>query len=776
MITEGTEDGTDVDRHLEFLELQESPEEIDNLVCDLREELEAEISGSCTSPVKKEVTIGGEVDAVTGQGLQRGELVIQPLPSMPEPMHGEDHLRREDHSDQEPYGSTSSHLEDLPLKGYMQAVAARLSRLEKRLEEWKEEQQGLMDRATSGDPGGPFGSRLRAKSIKATEQGLDYNLLKEWSKQSMRASRKSGQGASAPVIPPHLVARKNSLDSQASMPQEATTAPGAGEAGADVEDGDANSNRRLSTGSMARTSVQAKRGQKLKFGEDETEEPAKDFDKDGLDSEGFKKDETIRARQQREMAAKKRQDRQEEKEKAAAGDGNGADQKAVASDGTVSRSPSGRLNKANSMSRGEKTKILHGNQSSVLLGQDQGESRLLKIVMHPVFDYFFAAMILLNSLFIGVQTEVKARSTKASEPQELEVVEQVFAYMFALELFLRLGALKLSFFNSKIIAWNLFDMLLVIMSFIEIILNATTNEDNSGGASGTAGKVIRVFRMARIVRIMRVLRFLAELRIMVTLIMNSARSLFWLMVLLIGILYVFSIFFTQGVTEFLKDPVNHDNAEADTLLADYGSLINSAYTLFASITGGVSWRDVLNPLGHTGWLFSMLFILYIFFCIFSVLNIVTGVFVDGAIQRSSQERDLRLEKEKEQKKMYVSMLTDLLEEIDAEGTGVISREDLQEAFKSEQVRYYFSVLDIDVTDSNYLFDMLDLDRSGEVDMEEFVSGCLRLKGNAKSIDIHTLMYEIKLMIKQMSFFMEYFFQEARGDGSGRNRGSTSGPS
>mmetsp|Transcript_67701 Transcript_67701/g.201335 ORF Transcript_67701/g.201335 Transcript_67701/m.201335 type:complete len:316 (+) Transcript_67701:1375-2322(+) len=312
-------------------------------------------------------------------------------------------------------------------------------------------------------------------------------------------------------------------------------------------------------------------------------------------------------------------------------------------------------------------------------------------------------------------------------------------------------------------------MVLVAMSFVEIILNATTpaaetdanNNNSNGNTSGTAGKVIRMFRMARIVRIMRVLRFLAELRIMVTLIMNSARSLFWLMILLLGILYVFSIFFTQGVTDFLRDAQNESNPLFESLQENYGNMVNSAYTLFASITGGVSWRDVLKPLGETGPGFTALFILYVFFCIFSVLNIVTGVFVDGAIQRSSQERDLRLEKEKEQKRMYIAMLTDLLEEIDVEGTNKIYREDLEEAFKSEQVKHYFSVLDIDVADSNYLFDMLDLDRSGEVDMNEFINGCLRLKGNAKSIDIHTLMYEIKLMIKQMSFFMEYFFQQQR---------------
>merc|ERR1712087_880491 len=68
--------------------------------------------------------------------------------------------------------------------------------------------------------------------------------------------------------------------------------------------------------------------------------------------------------------------------------------------------------------------------------------------------------------------------------------------------------------------------------------------------------------------------------------------------------------------------------------------------------------------------------------------------------------------------------------------------------------HYFSVLDIDIADSSYLFDMLDLDGSNEVDMEEFVTGCLRLKGNAKSIDIHVLMFEIKTIMSKFEAFVE----------------------
>mmetsp|Transcript_111358 Transcript_111358/g.325744 ORF Transcript_111358/g.325744 Transcript_111358/m.325744 type:complete len:738 (+) Transcript_111358:105-2318(+) len=727
---------TDIDRELEYLELQECPAEIESLVCPIREELEAELDPTYKATprtgAKEDLPVDPEGFAESPGLPPRGELVIQPLPSVR--VSGDRDFSSDEEHDR---GSQAFH-EDMPLKSYMQAVVERLSRLENRIEE----QQGWMERnLVTGR------SRMTRK---VQDGGLDYNLLKEWSKQSMRMSKRSI------THPSEAIPMMGQIQEETDGLRNTTASSSSFAGGQAAESQESNSTAQGPTEARANNSGQMptrRSGKALQFKEDDNET---------INRYSSQSQETIRSRQKKELSQKRLRDRQQEREK---GKENAAAKEVEpkTSDEKDKDKAQGRLKAGQaSVRQPDKPKILSGNSSIMITDGGLQNGILYRIVAHSAFDYFFASMIMLNSLFIGVQTEYRARSSEqVRDHMFFEVAEQIFAYMFAIELLMRMGALKMAFFNPKTLTWNLFDILLVVMSVVEIVLNASTTKNADAADTSNAGKVIRMFRMARIVRIMRVLRFLAELRIMVTLIMNSARSLFWLMILLLGILYVFSIFFTQGVTDFLKSPDSDGLNVTDTLHNDYGSLLKSAYTLFASITGGVSWRDVLNPLTNTGAGFTALFICYVFFCIFSVLNIVTGVFVDGAIQRSSQERDLRLEKEKEQKKMYVSMLTDLLEEIDSEGTGVISREDLEEAFKSEQVRYYFSVLDIDVTDSNYLFDMLDLDRSGEVDMEEFVSGCLRLKGNAKSIDIHTLMYEIKLMIKQMSFFMEYFFQESR---------------
>merc|ERR1712039_323816 len=46
-------------------------------------------------------------------------------------------------------------------------------------------------------------------------------------------------------------------------------------------------------------------------------------------------------------------------------------------------------------------------------------------------------------------------------------------------------------------------------------------------------------------------------------------------------------------------------------------------------------------------------------------------------------------------------------------------------------------------EAKWLFRLLDIHDSGWVELEEFLSGCLRLRGEAKAIDVLTLMQEFR---------------------------------
>mmetsp|Transcript_68084 Transcript_68084/g.129607 ORF Transcript_68084/g.129607 Transcript_68084/m.129607 type:complete len:115 (-) Transcript_68084:130-474(-) len=54
-----------------------------------------------------------------------------------------------------------------------------------------------------------------------------------------------------------------------------------------------------------------------------------------------------------------------------------------------------------------------------------------------------------------------------------------------------------------------------------------------------------------------------------------------------------------------------------------------------------------------------------------------------------------------------------------------------------------------------LFKLLDADKGASLDMDEFVAGCMRLRGNAKKLDLARLIEENNFMARQLSDFMDH---------------------
>merc|ERR1712226_1775914 len=98
----------------------------------------------------------------------------------------------------------------------------------------------------------------------------------------------------------------------------------------------------------------------------------------------------------------------------------------------------------------------------------------------------------------------------------------------------------------------------------------------------------------------------------------------------------------------------------------------------------------------------------------------------------------------------MSILREIFSEADKDGSGQITFAEFEAHCAESHVRAHLNVLGIQVNEAVGLFKLLDQDDSGEIHVEEFVMGCVRLKGGAKGIDLATLMYENKKLVEHIA--------------------------
>eukprot|EP00929_Paragymnodinium_shiwhaense_P054357 TRINITY_DN27239_c0_g2_i1.p1 TRINITY_DN27239_c0_g2~~TRINITY_DN27239_c0_g2_i1.p1 ORF type:complete len:712 (-),score=180.93 TRINITY_DN27239_c0_g2_i1:330-2465(-) len=390
---------------------------------------------------------------------------------------------------------------------------------------------------------------------------------------------------------------------------------------------------------------------------------------------------------------------------------------------------------------------------------EAAESNIQRLVNSKWFEWLSIAFVVANSFFIGYQVEyIAARAEEGYKkgaafdtgpPAALQVVQYVFCVVFLVELLLRWRSDGLfDFLRGTSVAWNMFDIFIVAVGCIEILLESIS--PGSAGASFSVVRVLRVLRIAKVVRVIRVMKFFHELRIMIDSIIGSLKVFTWSMIVLFMLFYVFGIGITSGVTDFLSSYVD-DGILPDELTADdvvllsafFGRLDSSMHSLFTAMSGGRDWVEYYDVLRLLPIWYRLLFLLFISFSVFAVVNVVTGVFVESAIQTSGSDKEAIIKEELDSKFRYLQNMQEVFMEMDADGTGGITLDEFQEHLGDQRVIAYFNSLKLDVSDATMLFRLLDSDNSGSVDVEEFLDGCQRLKGEARSLDIASLKLELE---------------------------------
>jgi len=387
------------------------------------------------------------------------------------------------------------------------------------------------------------------------------------------------------------------------------------------------------------------------------------------------------------------------------------------------------------------------------------------VVLSTRFDAMMSAAILLNAAVIAWEADNTMgdvlgywRSLSPGHISDFHQVHQsskfwriidtIFGIVFLVEVILRLSAHELAFFFGKSSKWNILDSFLVIVGWTDIIVSTQGSGGNHQSLS--AMRLMRILRVARSLRIIRVLNIFREMRVVLLSLLGSIVPLFWTSFCLFVILFVFVTIFMQGAADYVAHSAGGSKVVRVGISENFSSFWTTMLTLLMSITGGADWKEFYTITSDISPLYSILFIVYIIVMTFGALNVITAIFVEGALAKAREDFEILKSEERSKLHSNTKRLEKVFRELDPGMTGHITKEQWEQLSANGVLTSYFHMLEIDIPKADDVFRLLDIDGSQVLDLAEFVNGCLQIKGSASFVDVEMLMNASKSLMAKTS--------------------------
>eukprot|EP00929_Paragymnodinium_shiwhaense_P083851 TRINITY_DN44806_c0_g1_i1.p1 TRINITY_DN44806_c0_g1~~TRINITY_DN44806_c0_g1_i1.p1 ORF type:complete len:740 (-),score=105.39 TRINITY_DN44806_c0_g1_i1:7-2226(-) len=363
-------------------------------------------------------------------------------------------------------------------------------------------------------------------------------------------------------------------------------------------------------------------------------------------------------------------------------------------------------------------------------------------------------VIFMNSISIVYTTNWQVENPQAEPTTLMLIVDAFFTLFYVVELGIKIYVHGLYFFCNEEAKWNTSDFVLVVLSIL----------DWMGTIFGRLGidliflRMLRLLKLSRALKALRIIRSLEDLRLIMDCMLGSLFSLLWCIVFLGSLLMLFSLVFVQGVANHLK--IEEDPAVQEHFREGFGSVQLTMLTLFAATSGGSDWLPYFQMMQIVSPMYAAFFLFYVVFFTVAAYNIVTGLFVDHALKFAQPDLDILVREKLRQDRSDAKELQQILRSLDADGSGMITHDEVQRVVKDERFLEKLNVLGFDIKDVDMFYRMLaSVTHEDEVSIEAFVSGCMRLKGTACSLDLHSLCFQHQAAYLVQKRFNEHLLEK-----------------
>lgn len=237
-----------------------------------------------------------------------------------------------------------------------------------------------------------------------------------------------------------------------------------------------------------------------------------------------------------------------------------------------------------------------------------------RIARNQLFENITLAVIGLNSVWIAIDADYNHAENLWEADWPFAVTENMFCSFFFAELAIRFCAFELKK-NAFVDAWFVFDSALVFLMVLETwVAPAVYFVFKVTFKAGSMLAILRLVRLSRVARMARLMRSFPELLLLAKGIVVAIRSVFFTLLLLLCVVYVFSIAFrqlSQG-TILEREQLFTDVPRAFFTLVSMGLYMDSVY-------------DLMRFCSQAGIGYVFLLCMFLFLAAHTILNLLLGV-------------------------------------------------------------------------------------------------------------------------------------------------------
>lgn len=356
------------------------------------------------------------------------------------------------------------------------------------------------------------------------------------------------------------------------------------------------------------------------------------------------------------------------------------------------------------------------------------------------FNNIIGVVIVLNAIMLGVETEYGDK--------QFLVLDQVFVFIFFAEMCLRINQ---DGFTDYIMHFsNLFDCTLVLASIADLVLPLVLSRvSGSSTTSGGGNKVLKMLRTLRVMRITRLLHMFRGLSNIMVAFMRALAIVGWVGLLTIIFNYMCAIFLTQVIGHNSDEFGQHE----EEVQGWFGSISNCMRTLFVVITLN-QWVDISYTLAtrYNSFAVFMVAFAYIILTSFTMLSLITGVISEAMLSVQMADEVAKLQEVEQNKAIFESGVAKVLQHMDTDGSGSLSRDEVREALTSQTSTTLLELaaleIEMDAEELMYLFDRLHSysenckDENYDIDIDDVTEVLKHFTGTAKGPAVWDLKHKM----------------------------------